>query len=311
MKTTFGELKIGERFHYNIDADGHEPYLYKINDTEAYIEHGRRSGLRESVNADENVWTWDEPVEIHPSPTEVERAAITLLMHRDGPNANHPGLRQYVLALASDQNEMRDLDQFIWEAEIDWGSGGEYTKQPLHQICHELGYICWENEWDRENSAFGAILDHKPTGRRPDTREGRWLAKNDDAALRLADAIANYRIAGRPSGDQTHTISGMGSPLLSVTSSLAAAIGEYHEQMLNVYAGEAQNLEMALRQIMPDDLITQTEAARIANITPQAINNAIRARRLRAYSDVDSVSHRPGDRRVSEADVRQLWPPRE
>lgn len=60
----------------------------------------------------------------------------------------------------------------------------------------------------------------------------------------------------------------------------------------------------------PNDLITQTEAAKIANITVQAVNNAIRDGRLRAYSDPDAVAHRAGDRRVSESEVRELWPPR-
>jgi hypothetical protein len=61
----------------------------------------------------------------------------------------------------------------------------------------------------------------------------------------------------------------------------------------------------------PDDLITQTEAAQIANLTPQAVNNAIRERRLHAYSKPDAVAHRPGDRMVSRAEVEKLWSPRE
>jgi hypothetical protein len=92
---------------------------------------------------------------------------------------------------------------------------------------------------------------------------------------------------------------------------LAAAITEFHWQVVNVYASEKMDLEMALHSATPDDLITQTEAARSANITVQAVNNAIRDGRLRAYSDPDAVAHRPGDRRVSEAAVRELWPPRE
>lgn len=132
-----------------------------------------------------------------------------------------------------------------------------------------------------------------------------------EASLRLADAIANYRTAGRPDGDQTYTIMGMGAPLLNVTTSLAAAIAEFHANVLNVYAGEQLELESALRGALPDDLITQTEASQIANVSPQAVNNAIRDRRLRAYATPDSIAHKPGDRKVSRADVEKLWPPRE
>lgn len=59
--------------------------------------------------------------------------------------------------------------------------------------------------------------------------------------------------------------------------------------------------------LIPGDLITQGEAAIIAQITPQAINNAIRSGRLSAYPVPGSTAHKPGDRRVSEADVRRLW----
>lgn len=52
-------------------------------------------------------------------------------------------------------------------------------------------------------------------------------------------------------------------------------------------------------------LITQREAALIVGVTTQAVNNAIRDGRLRAYTR--GIAHRPGDRRVSEADVRALW----
>lgn len=312
METTFGELKIGQRFDYGIDADGYEPYLYKVSDTEAVIEHGQHSGSRETVAANEMVYTSGDMVTVHTHPTEVERAAITLLLHQ---RQDHPGLYHYIRALASDPDEMRDLDRYIWEASVPTAynedeNGNripvEFTQ--LREICQRGGFVCWEIEWDRNQGAFSAILEHEPTGTRPTTREGRWMALFDDACARLAYAVEKYRVAGRPDGDQTTTIMGMGAPLLNVTTSLAAAIGEFYAQTINIYAGENQDLESALRSALPDDLITQTEAAQIAHITPQAINNAIRARRLRAYATLNSVAHRPGDRMVSRADVESLWP---
>jgi hypothetical protein len=312
--TTFGELKIGERFEI-VELDGLDdpPYFYKISETEGF-EESRGHG-RETVKPDEPVRTWSELVTLHDKPTEIERAALTMLLQR---NHDHVGLRYYIHALASDANEARNLDCYIWEAvvatEYDENEDGERVPvkfQPLREICVEFGYVCWEKEWDHDQDAFGAILDHKGRGAYAETREGHWMALCDDAAARLADAIQNYRSAGRPDGDQTHTIMGMGAPLLSVTTSLAAAVAEYHARMLNIYAGENQDLEMALREALPGDLITQTQAAQIANITPQAINNAIRERRLRAYSGQNAVAHRPGDRMVSRADVERVWPPRE
>jgi hypothetical protein len=46
-----------------------------------------------------------------------------------------------------------------------------------------------------------------------------------------------YRVAGRPEGDQTHEILGMGSPIAIVSTSLAAAVVEFHTRVVGVYAG--------------------------------------------------------------------------
>jgi hypothetical protein len=309
---TFEQLEVGERFHYGIDANGHEPYLYKLSDTEAYVERGSGTGTRETVDPDTEVEIWNEPATLHDAPTEVERAALTLLLgpQQQAPNAEHPGLNLWIDAMLNDPEERRSLDRFIWEEEAEDIHGESVL---IREACREMGYVCWESEWDRDNSASGAILDRRPSGSAPQTPENRWWAAMDDAAYRLASAVRDYRVAGRPAGDYTSGSvgGGLGSTLGYVETSLAAAIVEYHHQVANIYAGERGRLEMALRDATPDDLITQTEAAQIANITPQAINNAIRDGRLRAYSDPDAVAHRPGDRRVSEAAVRELWPPRE
>jgi hypothetical protein len=207
--------------------------------------------------------------------------------------------------MLTDPGEHRSLDRFIWEEEAE-DIHGEAI--PLREACREMGFVCWREEWDRDNSASGAILDRRPSGSAPQTPENHWWAAMDEAAYRLASAVRDYRVAGRPAGDYTSgSIGGLGSTLGYVETSLAAAITEFHWQVVNVYAGERGRLEMALHRATPDDLIIQVEAAKIANITPQAINNAIRDGRLRAYSDPDAVAHRAGDRRVSEAAVRELW----
>jgi hypothetical protein len=77
MMTTFEQLEVGERFHLGVDADGQEPYMWKVSDTEAYTERGSGTGTRQTVDD-----------------TEVERAALTLLLgpQQQALNANHPGL---------------------------------------------------------------------------------------------------------------------------------------------------------------------------------------------------------------------------
>lgn len=301
MKTTFAALAIGQKFDLGIDADGYEPYYYKLSATEAYqISGGPHGGRgRETFEPDAVVFTDGEIVAIHAQPTEVERAAFTVMLNENGkPLSDHPALNLWVIAMATDADEVRDLDTYIYET------------ADLRAFCQENGWIAPSDRYDSKRSTFLAILNHKPRGARPETAEQERWRSYEDATLRLADAIRTYRYAGRPDGDQEHTIMGMGAPMARVSTSLAAAIGEYHRQLLNIYAGEQMELAAALHDALPTDLITQTEAAKIANVTPQAINNAIATRRLRAYSKPDALAHRPGDRLVSRADVEKHWPPR-
>lgn len=243
--TAFQDLQIGERFHFNVDADGHEPYMYKISDAQAYVEHGSHQGMRKDVDASEIVHVWSKPVALHTAPTEVERAALTLLM---GPRGNNPasvhvGLHAYIWALATDPAEMRDLDTFIFESYINIGNEDEPTMMPLRELCADRGQICYQREWDHDNSAYCAILDKMPTGKRLETHGEKRGARTTRASAILADAIRKYRVAERPEGDQSYTISGMGSPLLTVTTSLAAAISEFHFYITNIYAGMIQDME--------------------------------------------------------------------
>lgn len=59
--------------------------------------------------------------------------------------------------------------------------------------------------------------------------------------------------------------------------------------------------------IVPDDLITQAAAAKIAGITTQAVRNAIVASRLHGYKNPDAKYRRQGVILVSEAAVKKLW----
>lgn len=236
MSQRFSELQIGDRFHYNIDADGHEPYLYKVSDTQAYIEHGRHSGSRRDIAGDQTVHVWDKPLALHTGPTEVERAALSLLMgsRGDSPPTDHVGLHTWIRALATDLTEMRDLDTFIWESEVNVGSAGSPEMIPLRELCAERKQICCTSRYDSDNSAFHAILDEMATGGRAETQDERYYAGVSRAMAILADALCDYRKAGRPAGDQSHTIQGMGLSLLMVTTSLAAQIAKYHYTIINL-----------------------------------------------------------------------------
>jgi hypothetical protein len=236
MKTTFSSLAIGQEFDFNIDADGWELIYYKISDSEGYAFAGGRPGRRETFEPSTEVYTDGTIHRISPAVvTEVERAAITLL-HDSSPT--HPGLSEWLRAIGTDADEMRHLDAYIWQASVTV-SWPERTL-PLREFLTEQDYICGLTEWDHDHSAFGAILDHKPQGRYADNLDERHCIMEDDAVLRLAYAVMEYRVAGRPEGDQSHTIMGMGAPLLSVTTSLAAAIGEFVRRIRNNYATDRE-----------------------------------------------------------------------
>lgn len=155
---------------------------------------------------------------VHDRPTEIERAAVTLLLQS---RPNNPLLGLWIQALAADPDERRDIETLVFESP----DGREYVRQ---------GWVGPKTEYDRDNRAFGAILDHQPRGHY-ERGEDRYWAIQDSVIARLAWAVVYYRQAGRPDGDQTHTIQGMGGPLLSVATSLAAAVAEYHEGTVEVF----------------------------------------------------------------------------
>ena len=71
--------------------------------------------------------------------------------------------------------------------------------------------------------------------------------------------------------------------------------------------GKDQSLGDWLKSQEPDDLITQTQAAQIADVTVQAISNAIRDRRLKGYENPDAPNPHKGGTLVRESGVRQVW----
>lgn len=223
MTTKFADLKLGQLF---TTGDG-EFGLIKLRNNCARVTE---NGIIASVKDNEPVYPiGPEPV-LHDAPTEIERAALTLLVHEGGPA--HTALNMWVNAMASDPNEFRWLDSYVLDPAVTIEDGSGVTYQ-LADWCRRVrGYVTPTKEYDNDNNMGQAIQDYKPTGKQ--LKGDEWYqAKRDRAAYNLAMAIREYREMGRPDGDQTHTIMGMGSPLMTVTTSLATAVVEYHKTIVN------------------------------------------------------------------------------
>lgn len=226
-KTTFSKLPIGAEFDYNIDADGHEPTLVKLSETEAFVIAGSGAGLRETIKPTEAVYPTGKTHIPHTMPTDIERAALTMLAKA---GYGHYGLTAWRNALVNDPNEMRDIDRWLFEATC-----SEDTASTWAQWLNANGYNAWRKEYD-DRGAFEQIIEGKHAKKMyADYRKGERLSmqSRDDAVLRLAWAVADYRVSGRLDGDQTHSIMG----ITNVTTSLAAAVCEFHERIQNaIYA---------------------------------------------------------------------------
>lgn len=216
---TFGSLKLGQTF---TDKTGEFAFI-KTRDGARGGDHGHTVRF----NDDEMVDPYgDEPI-LHDKPTEIERAALTLLLDAW---INHPGLHAWVIAMASNPDEFRWLDEYVLDpaSTIETGDG---TMQ-LAEFCRLRELVTPTKLYDRDNCMWSSIQDCEPRGKR-ETGIEKNVAWRDRHAFHLAMAIREYREMGRPDGDQTHTIQGMGAPLMNITTSLAAAVVEYHKQIVN------------------------------------------------------------------------------
>jgi hypothetical protein len=177
-----------------------------------------------------------EPV-LHDQPTEIERAAVTLLCDA---NPRHPGLTHWIQALANDPDEFRMIDEYLLETPCEYAPG-----RTLADVLRGDGWRMPKERYDRDFSLFCQLLQHhglRDQEVEPGTESPTHLlvARLDDAATRLAGALVDYREMGRPDGDQEHHIAGVGK---CVTTSLAAAVVEYHERAVRAWSSYAEALE--------------------------------------------------------------------
>ncbi len=211
----YADLTLSQQF----STGNGEYWFIKTRDGGTALE----TGITVSFHPDDDVTPEGEAPVLHTTPTEIERCALTLLV--TATNIQHPGLLAWVHQMAQDPNEMRTLDDFVFE------TATVATK------CREFGFITPTKHYDRDNWMAGAILERKPRGAMLHGAK-RMMAEYDRINLILAMAVCDYRYAGRPSGDQTHQVRGMDSVLLNVSTSLAAEVANYHRNTINTIYNE-------------------------------------------------------------------------
>lgn len=215
---TYEEAKIGQLFTIPGDSE------FSFKKLRKYAEVNE-TGIYTDFVDDQVIEPFGDEPQLSDTVTEVERVAITLLARR---STNHPGLALWIRTMAENPAEMRSLDDFIAESLDDNG-------ERLLDSLQSDGWVVSDNRLMGKRT-FAAIMDQKPKGRYIQSAESKaWNQANytDRITYFLAYALCQYRDAGRPSGDQTSSIMGMGGPLVVVSTSLAAAIVEYHDMMMN------------------------------------------------------------------------------
>lgn len=187
--------------------------------------------------------------------TEIERAAITLLYNHKkyGRGLWHPALSAWVESIGTDPNEQRFIDQYV-VGEIASGSDIGLTIQaemiklgfsipddnPFGENFHNVSRDIANNhignyEQVLAREAYARMFPEGPYSRTSSQEEGRSAQDDDDMALDLATEIVMYRLDARPIGDVTRNIGWHGDPpqpLMTISTSLAAAIGEYQLRLL-------------------------------------------------------------------------------
>jgi hypothetical protein len=146
--------------------------------------------------------------------TEIERSAVTLLRNT---HINHVGLAKWIEAMCKDPEENRFLDKFVSD------------NPNLIETMREIGYIVPDGT--HRIPVFEAIWDCEPKGEEIRDPDEYFLAWNDAIALALAAGLRDYRAEGRPEGNQRYTIQGLGGPLATIETSLAAKVVEFHQQV--------------------------------------------------------------------------------
>lgn len=229
-KMKFSEMQLGQIFDVIVGDPEYDYQMYKVSPTEAVNLY--RPGIREVITADRELPIVEGKfITVHTGVTEVERAAITLIyQHRT--TLHHPAVRAWVEAIGTNPDELRHIDEFFCDnqdMEMEEWQGGV----TLRALCEGMGFSLPRCRWayDWEGGIFSALVNNNVDKKAYDNF---YQMEMDEAVLVLAYAVHEYRVNGRPDGDQTYTIMGMGAPLMNVQTSLAAAIGEFHQRVVQL-----------------------------------------------------------------------------
>lgn len=217
-----GDVEIGRVFFVE-SGDCEMEYFYRV-DEDDYVNLGDYGRCRRGENPlalDMMVTVTDKGVIINDEPTAIESAAVMILSKAV---ITHPGLAAWVRAMYQDPNERRDLNRFVFE------TVPEESEKTWAEVLREAGYVAPTSLYSGGN-VFTAIMDGKPKGEFLPENSEAW---GDEAVLRLADAVRQYREAGRPN-EGTYTIrSGGVAVMMRVAVNLAAEVAEYHERIVNL-----------------------------------------------------------------------------
>lgn len=168
---------------------------------------------------------------------DIERAACQILAD-DAHLITHPVLRAYVEAL---------LINPAFADRFDAGAGSAWTPSAEVVVyANGEGFpLPGRGKWGEQ---FATSWGPNYYG---DTDADQLKRDRDIMIGQFAYAIGAYRRDGRPDGDQTQALHGIGGPVALVTSSLAAAVADYHRALTSHYADELAILRRRLRRLSP------------------------------------------------------------
>lgn len=240
-RVSFRDMQIGDQF--TIIDDG-EFYItaYKVDD-ENYIDS--QHGFRQPPYDAGRIYEVTGRVQIHAQVTEVERVALTQLSKTLKNYSLHPILAKWIEALLADPGMLSNIHD--WWFDLD-----DQAKAPLVTRCNELGAPIETDEergsmkYDFNKTLYAKIMDYKAIpndeDRDVDPRLSSFRNQVNRVVIELAYAVREYRERGRVAGDTASTLSlGVGAGV-TITTSLAAAIVEFNETILNIAINRANYL---------------------------------------------------------------------
>lgn len=187
------------------------------NDTPSqYASQYARNELPNLDMSDEKLFElWKAECEARKRITEIERCACTILMRTIGMIGDN----------ASDSKD---------ERVVRW----------IHRLCTHANWYWWGPRGVHSNGPSGKLrqFDYAEyyKGAEHVDRLVYYSHLVDDALLGLGGALASYRSDDRPDGDQSHRLDRMSE--ITVTSSLAAEVANFHAHMMYAKYAEYNDL---------------------------------------------------------------------